>query len=153
MICSARDDCFINPSRVLGGSVIISTSHILIEPEIKHLALIKQKEICNITIIIKYHSFIFIFLSVKLRTVIQVIGKHSVAQYYNSTFIINALKCITLTLLHSNILTHCKTLITLEDMKQKPNKSKNKIGVVIKILHIWLKSKTYLRCYSNLATK
>ena len=32
--------------------VIAWTSHILIEPEIKYLALIKQKEICNITIII-----------------------------------------------------------------------------------------------------
>ena len=73
----------------------------------------------------------------KLRTVIQDIGKHSVAQYYNTTFIINALKCITLTLFHSNILTHSKTLTTPEeDSKQKQNKSKNKIGVVIKILHM-----------------
>ena len=122
----------------------------MMEPEIKYLVLIKQKEICNITIIIKYHSFIFIFLLVKLRTVIQVIGKHSVAQYYNNTFIINALKCITLTLFHSNILTHSKSAITPEeDRKQKPNKPKNKIGVVIKILHM----AKILRSYSNLATK
>ena len=32
--------------------VIASTSHILIEPDVKHyLALIKQKEICNVTIL------------------------------------------------------------------------------------------------------
>ena len=61
-------------------------------------------------------------LSVKLRTVIQVIGEHRIAQYYNNTFIINALKCITLTLFHSNILTHSKTLTTPEEnRKQKPN--------------------------------
>ena len=53
------------------GSFITSTSLILTQSEIKHLLLIKQKEICNITIIIKYYSFIFICLPVKLRTVIQ----------------------------------------------------------------------------------